>query len=186
MDDRQIITLYNNRDERAITESANKYGKHCYSIAYNILSDAEDSEECLNDTWLDAWNSIPPAFPSSLKLFLSKIVRNLSLDKYKYRHREKRGGSEIELALEEIEEFVKDTSSVEDEVTERELANVISDFLHTIPERDCNIFLRRYYYVDPISAIAKRYKVSESNVFMILSRTRSKLKAHLEDRGYTV
>ena len=186
MEDRSIIALYNERNERAIDESANKYGPHCYSIAYNILCDTQDSEECLNDTWLKAWNSIPPTVPNSLKLFLSRIVRNLSFDKYRSKHREKRGGAEIALALDELSEVASAAPSIEDELAEKELQTLISNYLRRLPTRERNVFLRRYYYVDPVSVIAKRFSISESNVFTILSRTRSKLKDLLQKEGYKI
>ena len=186
MDDRNIILLYNSRNERAIDETAQKYGSYCYKIAHNILSDPLDSEECVSDTYMKAWNSIPPQQPDSLRMFLAKIVRNISLDMYRLKHRQKRGGGEFELALEEIEQFSGDVECVEDELAERELARTIDRFLHSISERDCNIFLRRYYFADTVSDIATRYKESENNIRKILSRTRIKLKIFLRSEGYTV
>lgn len=186
MEDEAIIALYNKRDETAISETSLKYGKYCYKIAYNILSDKEDSEECLDDTWLGAWNSIPPENPNSLKLFLGAIVRNISFDKYRYKHREKRGGVGADIALEEIEDIVVSTLDVEDAVTEGEIVESINRFLSTLDSEERCIFLRRYYFVDDITDIAKRYARRRDNILVILSRTRKKLREHLESEGYTV
>ncbi len=186
MDDSIIIKLYNKRDERAIEESSKKYGNYCYIIAYNILADEQDAEECLDDTWLGAWNSIPPAQPKNLRLYLSKITRNLSLEKYRNKTREKRGGGEVALALDEIGELTAVTAGVEDEVTERELGQAINRFLRSLSRRERNIFLRRYYYLDSVSDIARRFDMRQDNVLVTLSRTRKKLKEYLEGEGYTV
>ncbi len=186
MEDNQIIALYNARDERAITETSDKYGEYCYKIAYNILTDERDSEECLNDTWLRTWHSIPPAQPNSLRYFLSKIVRNLSLDKYRHRHRDKRGNGEIAAALDEMDELTADTVSVEDEVLRREVAEAVNRFLHTLTAEECGVFLCRYYFVDSIPVIAQKYCMQESNVYVLLSRTRKKLREYLKQEGYTV
>ncbi len=186
MDDRNIIELYNQRNERAIEETAHKYGGYCYKIAYNILADSLDSEECVSDTYMKTWEAIPPQQPESLRLFLSKIVRNLSLDLYRLKHRQKRGGGTFDLALEEIEQFSGGVTSVEGEIAERELARTVDSFLHSLPERECNVFIRRYYFADTAADIARRYALRESNVHKILSRTRMKLKIFLESEGYTV
>ena len=186
MEDEAIIGLYNKRDETAISETSLKYGKYCYKIAYNILSDKEDSEECLDDTWLGAWNSIPPEHPKCLRSFLGAIVRNVSFDKYRHKHREKRGGIGADVALSEIEEIVTGTIDVEDEIIERELVESINSFLSTLDSEERCIFLRRYFFVDDITDIAKRYARRRDNILVILSRTRKKLKEHLEREGYTV
>ena len=186
MDDQKIIDLYFDRNEQAITETDVKYGKLCHSIAYNILSNREDTEECVNDTWLRAWNAMPPTRPNVLKLFFAKIIRNISFDRYKRANAQKRGGGEIDLALSELEECIAAQSDVEDEVEARELENSINRFLATLSETERNIFLRRYFYVEKVSSIAQRYSMRDSNVFVILSRTRSKLKKHLIDEGYFI
>ena len=186
MEDKNIIDLYNARDERAIAETSDKYGKYCYTIAYNILFDELDSEECVSDTWLTTWNSIPPQMPSCLRLFLSKIVRNISFDRYRAKNAQKRGGGETTAALEEIDEVSLSIKTPEDEMSWRELESAFERFLRQLPERECNIFLRRYYFVDPVCEIARRYKMRESNVHMILSRIRKKLRNYLEREGYTV
>lgn len=186
MDDGQIIAFYNQRNEKAIDETAAKYGSYCFSIAYNILASHEDSEECVNDTWLRTWHSIPPQCPNCLKTFLSKITRNLSLDRYKAKKRSKRGGGELALALDEIDEFIAGSSDVASELERAELMKAMNTFLRTLPVRECNIFIRRYFYVDSIAAIAEKYRLRESNVLMILSRTRKQLKNYLEGEGYYI
>lgn len=184
MEDNQIIDLYWQREERAIRETDHKYGAYCFTIANHILSNSEDSEECVNDTWLRAWNAMPPDRPGRLKLFLAKITRNLSLDKWKYRTAGKRGAGTMEIALEELQSCVAGTVETEDIIVQKELAESINRFLYALPERECNIFLRRYFYLDTVKEIAKRYALKESNVLVILSRSRSKLRTHLEKEGY--
>lgn len=184
MDDREIIELFNMRDEDAIKEANYAYGKYCYTIAYNILSSHQDAEECINDTYLQAWRSIPPHQPNSLKFFLAEITRNLSLNRYKERKRKKRGGGEMILALDEISEFVAGTKEITDEIAEKELVNCINSFLRSLPQRNSNIFVMRYFHFYATKEIAKMYGLTEKNVLMILSRTRRKLRDYLEKEGY--
>lgn len=184
MEDVSIIALYNQRDEKAIEETSLKYGAYCYSIANNILSDVQDSEECVNDTWMRAWSTIPPSRPNSLKLFLAKITRNLSIDRYRSSNRLKRGRG-VSVALEEIRTFVP-SRDVDDEIERKELVTLLNTFLHSLPPRDSNIFIRRYFFVEEVSLIAEKYGLSESNVFKILSRTRGKLRRYLEKEGYSI
>lgn len=185
MDDIKIITLYNERNESAITESNQKYGNFCYVIAFNILNDNSDSEECVNDTWYRAWNTIPPEQPASLKGFFGKITRNLALDKYKFNRRQKRGSGETELAWEELK--TEDISNpVEKELLLKELGEKISLFLNKISERDRNIFIARYYFVYPVSEISERFGLNEKYVSNILSRTRKRLLKFLAERGYEI
>lgn len=186
MQDSDIIALYHARNEQAISESSGKYGKYCLSIAHNILHNMQDAEECVNDTWLRAWNSIPPARPDSLQLYLGGITRHLSLDRYRSAHREKRGGGEMVLALDEIGEVACPGTDVQSQAEESEFYEVFNRFLWTLPERDCNVFIRRYYYIDSIDTIAVRYDLSPSNVKKILSRTRAKLLGHLRKEGYVL
>lgn len=145
MDDADIVELYWQRDESAIRETETKYGQYCFSIAFNILSDTEDSKECVNDTWLRAWNAIPPSRPDRLRIFLAKITRNLSFDKYRLKAANKRGGGEITLALEELGECVSSALDVEFEFYEQELVKSLNGFLYALPKRESNIFLRRYF-----------------------------------------
>ena len=182
MDDKQIIELYNERSETAISETANKYGKYCYTIAYHVLYSVEDSEECVNDTYLRAWNAIPPQYPEKLSAFLGKITRNLALNKYKYYLREKRGNGKTELVIDELTECVSVSKSngTEEVVEERLLVDALNRFLYSLPKQKRNIFLRRYWYLSSIQEIAQEYGFSESKIKMILLRTRNKLKQFLE------
>ena len=186
MDDNRIIELYWDRDQRAIEETSAKYGGYCFALAQNILQDHLDSEECVNDTWVRTWNSIPPKRPDRLKLFLAKITRRLSFDRYKSRTAEKRGGGEIALALEELGDCLSDPCGVEDRIIAGQLADSMNSFLRGLSSRDCDIFLRRYFFVESTAQIAKRYSIRESNVLLILSRTRKKLKEYLIQEGYQI
>ena len=186
MDDSKIIELYNQRNEKAIEETITKYGKYLLSIADNILDNPKDSEECINDTWLKTWESIPPCCPKNLKLFLAKITRNIACNRYNAAKTLKRGNGELALALEELDELIAESVSVEKELESQELANSLNAFLRRLPARQCDIFIRRYFYIDSIAAIANIYGIKESNVLMILSRTRKKLKIHLQSEGYPI
>ena len=183
MDDRQIIALYNERSEAALSETEKKYGRYCRTVAYNILNNEEDSEECVNDTWLKAWEAIPPKCPDSLAAFLGKITRNLALNLYKHKNREKRGGGQTMLVLDELVECVPGTDSTEDAVDEALLAEVLNGFLAELPTEKRKIFMRRYWYLSSVREIAEEYGLSESKVKMTLLRLRSKLKTVLEKEG---
>ena len=183
MDDRQIIALYNERSEAALSETEKKYGRYCRTIAYNILNNEEDSEECVNDTWLKAWEAIPPQCPDSLAAFLGKITRNLALNLYKHKNREKRGGGQTMLVLEELAECVPGTDSTQEAVNEALLAEVLNGFLAELPTEKRKIFMRRYWYLSSVREIAEEYGLSESKVKMTLLRLRSKLKTVLEKEG---
>lgn len=184
MTDNQIIALYWRRSETAISETADKYGAYCRTVADHILHSREDAEECVNDTWLRAWNAIPPQRPARLRMFLAKITRNLAFDKFKAQTAGKRGGGEAELILDELGECVSSGSDTESRFLAQELEETINRFVHTLPERDCDLFVRRYFFVEPIETIAKRYGLSPNHVTVILSRTRQKLKTHLKEEGY--
>lgn len=183
MKDTQIIALYWSRDERAIEETQRSYGNYCYSIAFRILSDREDADECVNDTWLRAWNAIPPGRPRRLALFLGTITRNLSLDRWKGKHAMKRGRGDFVLALDELAECVPDSRSTEDEVETAELERALNRFLHSLPERECSVFLRRYWYMEEYGCIAGRYGMNLNTVKTTIFRTREKLKRFLEKEG---
>ena len=187
MQDSVIIELYNQRNEQAIAATQAKYGAYCMTIAYNILSDRLDSEECVNDTYLHAWNTIPPEQPASLRPYLGTITRHLAFDCYRKKMREKRGGGEVPLALEELDEVIAAPNDVQDEYALRALGECINRFLHTrVSKRDCDIFLCRYYFVYPVEQIAEKLGLGENYVRNILSRIRRKLKAYLEKEGYSV
>lgn len=184
MKDSQIIELYWNRNSLAIAASSDEYGAYCFTIANGILHDAQDSEECVNDTWLRAWNAIPPTRPNVLKVFLAKITRHLSFDRYKARRSLKRGGGETQLVLEELAECIADESDVEGQVNSKELGEVINRFVASLPEREQKLFVRRYFFSEPVKLIADRCGMSENHVNVTLSRMRRRLRIHLSKEGY--
>ncbi len=183
MEDEKIIGLYFERNETAVAETAEKYGNYLYKIAFNILSDNEDSEESVNDTYLGAWNMIPPEKPRIFSAFLSKITRNISLNKWRSKNAKKRGSGEIFTAFEEIEECVPSKSSPVFEVETKELAKIVSDYLKMLPKTERQIFVCRYYYLDSLSDISKQFGYSQSKVASMLHRTRKKILSHLEKEG---
>ncbi len=183
MNDRQIVELYWQRDEEAIRASSSRYGGYCRRIAGNILGDWQDVDECLSDTWVGAWNAMPPHRPSRLGLFLGKITRNLAWDTVRARTARKRGGGACTAALEELGECVPSVPGADQVVEDRELAEMVNRFLHTLGSRDCSVFLRRYWYVEPLEDIGERYGLNVNTVKTILFRTRKKLKAYLEKEG---
>lgn len=186
MDDRMIIALYMERSERAIMLTAAKYGALCRSIALNILANPEDSEECVNDAYLRVWNAIPPAVPDCLKAFLVKIVRNLSLDRYKAINAKKRGGGQVELALEELRDMVASKDHPEQIVDNLVLTDALNHFLADLTKEKRQIFMRRYWYFSSIKEISADFRISESKVKMMLLRLRNELKKHLEQEGISV
>jgi len=182
MDDDKIVELYWDRDESAIPATAKKYGSYCAAIAGNILGNREDVEECVNDTYLSAWNSMPPHKPNRLSTFLGKLTRNLSFNRYKYNTADKRGGGELPMVLEELAELVSGREDVEQEILRRELTEALDEFLETLSPEKRDIFVRRYWYTDNISDIAKRYGMRADTVSMILNRLRKKLYTYLSER----
>lgn len=186
MVDDKIVELYWQRDERAIRETRMKYGRYCYSIAYNILHNTEDAQECENDTYLGAWNSMPPQRPSQLSSFLGAISRRVSLDRWRRKSAAKRGGGETALSMTELEECIPSGKSIEESIDTARLAELISLFLQTLPDDESMVFLRRYWYFDSIDMICKRFGYGESKVKMILFRTRQKLLECLEKEGVFV
>ena len=184
MEDNAIVDLFFARSEDAIVHTDRKYGGYCFSIAYNILTNKEDSEESVSDTYLAAWRAIPPRRPAMLGAFLGKITRNLSIDRWRSRGAEKRGGGEIILALEELDACVADTRTMESAVEGRELARSFNAFLQTLSETERCIFLSRYWYLDPVAVIAMNFGFSQSKVTSMLHRLRKKLHVYLEKEGY--
>lgn len=183
MDDNGIIDLYWARSEKAISETDARYGKLCYGIAYNILSNREDSEESVNDTYLAAWNTMPPKRPNALSAFLGKITRYISLDRWKRRSASKRGGGQTTLALDELEECVSGGENPEERLARKELLALVNRFLGDLPETERRVFVCRYWYLDSISEIAQRFDFTESKVKTMLHRTRQKLSHQLEKEG---
>lgn len=186
MEDTKILDLYFARDEQAIVETDRKYGTYCFSLAKAILDNDADAEEAVNDTYYKTWNVIPPNRPQVLKLFLAKITRNLSFSRWRSLSARKRGGGEMALVLEELESCIPSPVTVEDSVNAKELAAAIRFFLDTVPPREQDIFLRRYFFVEESGAIALRYGMKPAAVLRSLSRTRAKLKQYLVKEGYAV
>lgn len=183
MEDQAIVDLYFLRSENAISETAVKYGGYCYSIANNILANKEDAEECVSDTWLTAWNVMPPRRPTVLSVFLGKITRNGAISRWRERQAYKRGGGEVTLALEELRECVSDGVDVEAEFSRRETARSVNALLGSLSETERNVFLRRYWCVDTVAEIADNFGFSEGKVKSMLHRTRQKLRKQLEKEG---
>ena len=186
MVDEKIIELYWKRDETAIQETAQKYEKYLIKIAYNILNDTEDSRESVNDTYLKAWNSMPPNKPTVLKTYLGKITRQISIDIFRAKNRQKRGNSQYALSLDELAECVPDGMNTHQEIELKLLGQIISEFLYTLPEQTRFIFVCRYYFCDSIKSISAYYNLSESKVKNTLFRTRKALKNHLESEGFFI
>jgi RNA polymerase sigma factor (sigma-70 family) len=183
MEDSKIIDLYWERDETAIGETAKKYSRYCHSISLNILHNEEDAEECVNDTYLNAWNAMPPRRPNCLAAFLGRITRNLSLDKYKRYTTAKRGGGQTEIALSELDEVLPSKTSVEQAVDEKELVKSLDKFLGGLPRQKRMMFVQRYWYLMPVRTIAEQLGMSESQVKSALFRIRNQLKSHFEREG---
>lgn len=185
MEEKRIIELLFDRSEQALTELDTKYGRLCHSLANNILRNPSDSEECVNDAYLGVWNTIPPTRPDSLMAYVCKIVRNLSLKRYQYNTAAKRN-SNMDVALEELDGCLAAASDVEQQVETAELTKAIEQFMDQLKQTDRVIFMRRYYFADSYDTIAQITGLSEKNVSVKLARTRSKLRKHLEERGYIV
>ncbi len=183
MEDKQIVALYYSRDEQAIAHTAEKYGGYCSSIAKNILQDEQDTEECLNDTWLSAWNSIPPKRPENLAAYLGKLTRSHAIDRWRALHTGKRGGDSVTLALEELEEALPSGSDPEQAVLTDELFQTIHTFLSSLPAAERNVFLCRYWYLDGIAAISRNFGFRESKTKTMLYRIRKKLQRFLQKEG---
>ena len=184
MNDTEIVNLYWARSERAIAESRAKYGAYCTAIARNILGSAQDAEEASSDTWLAAWNSIPPKRPAILRSYLGKLTRNLSLKKWRESHALKRGGGEVSLALDELADCIPDGSDTEREADARLLSRTIDRFLAGLKEGERRVFVCRYWYMDSIAEIGARFGFSESKVKSMLLRLRKRLKSQLEREGF--
>ena len=184
MDDASIVQLYWDRSERAISETDAKYGAYCYSIAYNALANAEDAEESVSDTYLAAWNKLPPHRPLVLKTFLGRITRCISINRWNARNTRKRGGGEVLLTLDELTDCTDGKQDVERLCESTEMIDSFNAFLDTLPKHQRNIFLRRYWFFEPIAEIAKTYGFTQSKVTAMLHRIRGKLKDHLIKEGY--
>lgn len=186
MEDIKIIALFWDRSEEAITEIAAKYGSFCHSIAYNILASNEDAQECVNDTYMDAWKRIPPHRPAILSSFLGKITRHLAIDRWRKRIAEKRGSGEMELALEELTDCISSSDEPQQEMEAKELEALIRRFLQIVPNTSRIIFLKRYWALESIQMIAAEMGLSIPKVKSSLHRTRMKLRKFLNEEGYYV
>lgn len=182
MEDCAIIDLYWSRNPEAISRTCEKYGNYCRAVARNILPDCRDAEECVNDTWLKAWNAMPEDRPGLLAQYLGKITRNLALNRWRISRAGKRGGGELPLVLDELSECVPASDAFQ-ALEAAELEEAVNRFLHTLPERECNLFLRRYWFAESAADIAKRYGMRENTVRTILFRSRKKLQSCLEKEG---
>lgn len=183
MDDAKIVALYWERNEQAIEESKSKYGGYCHAIAYRILADLGDSDESVNDTWLAAWESIPPHRPSVLATYLGKLTRRVSLNRWRDRNRDKRGGGEVSLSLDELAECVPSRQDVERIMELAELTDALNRFLAGLPEVERDVFVSRYWFLAPLREIGEKFEFSESKTKSMLFRTRKKLLAYLEKEG---
>ena len=186
MEDSKIMELYVERSEKAIEETAKKYGRYCHYISFGILGNDEDAKECVNDTYLRTWNAIPPTRPNNFRTFLGKIVRNLSLNRYEKMTANKRGGSQVPLVLSELEECIPASGDTEQVVTDLVFKSVLNEFLKELPQETRRLFVRRYFYLSPVKELAKEFRMSESQVTVRLFRTREKLRVLLEKEGITL
>lgn len=184
MQDEQIVSLYWDRNEAAISATEEKYGRYLFKIAYNILSDQEDSYESVNDTYFKAWNSMPPHRPGVLSAYLGKITREVSIDMFRKQNREKRKASRYTLSLSELEDCVPDRNTTESRVDMHLLAEAINSYLRTLSPEARNLFVGRYYFMDSIREIAAYYTMTEAKVKSMLHRTRKGLRSYLLKEGF--
>lgn len=184
MDDQKIIELYFARDEEAISESDKKYHAYCFTVSRNILGSPESAEECVNDTWLSAWNSIPPHRPKSLKLFFAKLSRNAALDRRRRQRAQKRGGGELPLILDELDEVIPGRFDLEEEFYLKEAVRILKTFVKELRDDDRTLFLQRYFYAVPLEDIAENSELSPNAVAVRLYRLRKELRQCLESEGY--
>ena len=186
MTEREITELYNRRDERAIRETENIYGKYCEKIALNILGNVEDARECVNETLLKAWENIPPDEPRILSAYLAAITRNLALSRYRRDKAEKRGKSAVPLVLDDLADIIPSSTSVERTAEHREIIAEINRFLGSLPEINRTVFVLRFYCFEDIPDIADRTGLRKKEVSAVLYRTKKQIKKHLEKEGYTL
>ena len=185
MEDKQIVDLFWERSETAISETKKKYGRYCHYISYRILNNDSDAEEIVNDTYLKAWNTIPPKRPESLKTYVGMISRQLSLNRYEQEHTQKRSGH-VALVIDELSECIPEQMSVGNLTDGIALKDLLNEFIWGLPELTRKIFVRRYWYAASIAEISEEYSMKESSVTVLLLRTRKKLKKHLSKEGFDV
>lgn len=186
MEDEKILSMYISRNEQAISQTEEKYGKQLFTMAMRILSNEEDSRECVNDAYLKAWNSIPPAYPTRLSAYLHKIVRSLSIDRLRQKASDKRKASEYSASLDELQECIAGNETPQEALEMDLLVETIENYLLQLPKTQRQMFLCRYYYLDPIKVIAKNFHISESKVKSSLYRTRCGLKQQLEKEEFFI
>lgn len=186
MTDEMIVDLYFERDERAIEETSQKFGAYCTKISMNILGDIADSEECVNDTYLQAWNSIPPNRPEGLAAYLGRITRNLSINRYRAKYADKRAASQFGVSLDELDDCIPDADTLDRNLSSKELGALISSFLREQTASMRKVFVLRYFHGESVTDIAIRMGYSESKVKSILHRMRGKLKLRLESEGVAI
>lgn len=184
MDDNTIVQMFWDRNQNAISVTSEKYGAYCMSIAYNILGNYQDAEECVSDTYLNTWNSIPTNRPKMLSTYLGKIVRNLSFNIYKKKKAQKRGSGQISLVIEELADVITDSNDIENEWNKKLLIESINSYLSELPDVKRRIFVCRYWYADSVKDIAGRFGMTENNVSVTLQRLRSQLHNYLVERGF--
>ena len=184
MSDENIISLYWQRDEQAIAETDRKYGKFLLRIANNIVHDVRDNEECLNDTYIGTWNAIPPARPTFLQSFLATIMRRTAINRFHANNRQKRVASEFAVSLSELEDFIAVTDDMETKLEEKELTQLVSNFVRSLSDRQMYIFVSRYYIADPLLTISKELGCSVATVKRELAKIKTSLKKRLESEGY--
>ena len=184
MTDKEIVDLYWSRSDDAIRETQTKYGKYCYSVAFRVLNDPDDTEEVVNDVYLGAWNSLPPHKPAELSTYLAKLTRYLAIKKWQKARAQKRGGGEIALTLEELGDCIPSGQDPESEVEAGELGQAVRSFVAALPSNERNLFVCRYWYFKSIDQICRQYGFSEGKVKSLLQRTRTKLKKYLIKEGF--
>lgn len=182
--DKDLLALYFARDQKAVSETQKQFGGYCYTIAYNILGNAQDAEECVNDTLMRLWDAIPPAEPEDFYAYTAALARNLARNRYKHDHVMKRGGSESDIALDELAQMPADRDSVEDTVDGRQLGSALNDFLAELPKKQRVMFVQRYWYGMPVEEIAADLHLPKGTVTVTLMRVRKKLQSYLERGGF--
>jgi len=184
INDKRILLMLNNRNEQALTETVQRYGALCRSVARNILENDEDAEECLNDALLTVWNAIPPAQPENYCAYLLKLVRNTALDKYRSKQRAKRGNGQVSQALDELSEIFASSENVESELEQRALMEKVTAFLTKLPKNQRDLFICRYWQSESVAQLAEHFDMTETNVKVMLSRLRKRLQEYLREEGW--
>lgn len=184
--EKEIIELYLTRNEEAIQRTQETYGTYCHTIAYRILRDESDVAECINDTWYHAWNAIPPTIPASLKAYLAKITRNLSLNRYRSIHQKKRQADRVTMCIDELQECIPDHNSPEVIFEKNHLVGIINDYLKGLSKEERIMFVRRYFYMDTVPEVASYLNCSQSKVKITMFRCRKKLQQVLIKEDFTI